>query len=231
MSTPTCTLNTGDLWCGVVTVGDIIVSGVTAGHGFSAIVGELSDKTFDVGTNSYTIDGVIVGSADVGAAGDLTFSLTSALTATDKEKLVLHVGSSSFAFSDAGAPTSTFGYAWPPSSLDWSSETSVTLRLREANNAPVFAATINDARRWRRTARSGTNVGAVIPDGHGRGQRRHADLQPWRGRTRPRSPSTPRTPARSRRSHGRDLQPRGGAEQLLGDGEGVEDGNGGTATD
>ena len=160
MSTPTCTLNTGDIWCGVVTVGDIIVSGVTAGHGFSAIVGELSDKTFDVGTNSYTIDGVIVGSADVGAAGDLTFSLTSALTATDKEKLVLHVGSSSFAFSDAGAPTSTFGYAWPPSSLDWSSETSVTLRLR-TNTAPVFAAT-SATREVAENSAVGTSVGAVV---------------------------------------------------------------------
>ena len=161
MSTPTCTLNTGDIWCGVVTVGDIIVSGVTAGHGFSAIVGELSDKTFDVGTNSYTIDGVIVGSADVGAAGDLTFSLTSALTATDKEKLVLHVGSSSFAFSDAGAPTSTFGYAWPPSSLNWSSETSVTLRLREANNAPVFSPT-TATREVAENSAVGTSVGAVV---------------------------------------------------------------------
>ena len=161
MSTPTCTLNTGDIWCGVVTVGDIIVSGVTAGHGFSAIVGELSDKTFDVGTNSYTIDGVIVGSADVGAAGDLTFSLTSALTATDKEKLVLHVGSSSFAFSDAGAPTSTFGYAWPPSSLNWSSETSVTLRLREANNAPVFSPTTATRGQVAENSAVGTSVGAV----------------------------------------------------------------------
>ncbi len=161
MSTPTCTLNTGDIWCGVVTVGDIIVSGVTAGHGFSAIVGELSDKTFDVGTNSYTIDGVIVGSADVGAAGDLTFSLTSALTATDKEKLVLHVGSSSFAFSDAGAPTSTFGYAWPPSSLNWSSETSVTLRLREANTAPVFADDLVAITLPENSA-VGTSVGAAV---------------------------------------------------------------------
>ena len=37
----------------------------------------------------------------VGTAGVLNFSLTSALTAADKAKLVLHVGSDSFAFSDA----------------------------------------------------------------------------------------------------------------------------------
>ena len=129
----TCTLNPGDLWCGVVTVEAITIGGVVVGHGFGAGAGDLSDKTFDIGTNSYTIDGVAV------TSGALSFSLTSALTAAEKEKLVLHMGSSTFAFSDAGAPTSTFNYQWPPSSLDWTSETSVTLRLREANTAPVFA--------------------------------------------------------------------------------------------
>ena len=133
--TPTCTLDpaAGDLWCGVVTVEAITIGGVVVGHGFGAGAGDLSDKTFDIGTNSYTIDGVAV------TSGALSFSLTSALTAAEKEKLVLHMGSSTFAFSDAGAPTSTFNYQWPPSSLDWTSETSVTLRLREANTAPVFA--------------------------------------------------------------------------------------------
>ena len=153
--TPTCTLNTGDLWCGVVTVGPITIGGVVVGHGFGAGTGDLSDKTFDIGTNSYTIDGVVV------TSGALSFSLTSALTAAEKEKLVLHVGSSTFAFSDAGAPTSTFNYQWPPSSLDWTSETSVTLRLREANTAPVFA---DDLAAFTLPENSavGTSVGAAV---------------------------------------------------------------------
>ena len=136
MTPGTCTLNPGDIWCGVVTVGDVIVSAVTAAHGFGGTVGDLSDKTFDVGTNSYTIDGVAVGAAGVGAAGSLGFSLTSALTAAEKEKLELHVGSRSFAFSDATLTSNGFSYQWTGTGLDWSSETTVTLRLRLAPAAP-----------------------------------------------------------------------------------------------
>ena len=49
--TTTCTLNTGDLWCGVVTVEkDSFVYGF-----LDATTGALSDTGFSVGTNSYTI--------------------------------------------------------------------------------------------------------------------------------------------------------------------------------
>ena len=71
--------------------------------------------------------------------------MTTALSDTDKEKLVLHVdgSSGSFAFSDATGPDAEYNYQWPPSGLDWSSETSVTLRLRGgSNNAPEFAAVL-----------------------------------------------------------------------------------------
>ena len=145
MSTPTCTLNTGDLWCGVVTVALHTVDGSSIGYGFAdasvstntSDTGALSNKNFTVttGTIPYTIDGALVGVTFV------VFSLTSDLTAADKEKLVLHVdgSSGSFAFSDATGPDTGHSYQWPPSGLDWTSETSVTLRLREANTAPVFA--------------------------------------------------------------------------------------------
>ena len=71
-------------------------------------------------------------------SGILFFSLTSTLTAAERAKLVLHVGSAPFALSDANEPTSFHTYQWLNSGLDWSSETSVTLRLRTANNAPEF---------------------------------------------------------------------------------------------
>ena len=137
---PTCTLNTGDLWCGVVAVGQIELSdrGVVE-YGFKGTtIGDLldndGDKTFAIGANSYTIDRVTVGAPGAGA-GYFTFSLTSIdLTATDKENLVLHVGSASFAFSNR-TPTSTHDYSWS-STLDWSSESTVTLRLREAPAGP-----------------------------------------------------------------------------------------------
>ena len=129
---PTCTLNTGDLWCGVVTVGAIESSGSTFAYGFNSSVGNLSDTGFSVGTNPYTIDGTSVGAAGTTNAGGLQFSLTSALAAADKAKLVLHVGSAEFAFSDAVGPSSSQTYLWTFSGQDWSSVPNVTLRLRDS---------------------------------------------------------------------------------------------------
>ena len=144
--TTTCALNPGDLWCGVVTVEELVFEGTSFAYGFvdasaspnPSDTGALSDKEFTVGTNRYTIDIATVG---LGATAEgLNFSLTSALSDTDKEKLVLHVGSRTFAFSDATRTNDGFTYQWSNTGLDWSSETSVTLRLRGApNNAPVFA--------------------------------------------------------------------------------------------
>ena len=165
MSTPSCTLNTGDLWCGVVTVALHTVGGFDLAYGFvdasattnTSDTGALSDETFSVGTNNYTIDGVTVG-IDTNN-GQLNFSLTSDLTAADKEKLVVHVGSRAFAFDDV-APNISSGYKWALSGLDWSSETSVTLRLR-ANTAPVFADDLVAITLPENSA-VGTSVGAVV---------------------------------------------------------------------
>ena len=55
-----CTLNTGDLWCGVVTVEAVEDSGTTIGYGFLG-TGALSDTEFSVGTNNYTIDAAWTG--------------------------------------------------------------------------------------------------------------------------------------------------------------------------
>ena len=149
---PTCTLNTDDLWCGVVTVGAIQIGSVIVAYGFSDAVGTsaLSDTGFSVGTNNYTIDRIDVSTAALGGDGGyLTFSLTSALTATDKEQLVLHVGSASFAFSDRTA-SSAYNYSWAHTGLDWSSEDYVTLRLREAPadaDATLSALAVNDGSR------------------------------------------------------------------------------------
>ena len=140
-----CTLNTaaGDLWCGVVTVG-AYTSSFLQGHGFAdgtPETGDLSDKDFTVppGTDPHTIELVLIGEGT--NAGSLFFQLTSALTAADQAKLVLRVdgSSGSFAFSDAEQPYDEL-YRWDMSGLDWSSETSVTLRLRgPSNNAPEFS--------------------------------------------------------------------------------------------
>ena len=168
---PTCTLDTDDLWCGVVTVGaEEIGGGVTAAYGFdeTKTIGDLSDddgdKTFAFGTNTYTIDRVAVGTVGAAQAGTFTFSLTSrALSAADKGKLVLYVDSRSFAFAAADGPSATtYTYDWDMTGLDWSMETSVTLRLRE-NNDPVFA-DASVAREVAENSAAGTDVGAVIPE-------------------------------------------------------------------
>ena len=151
--TPTCTLNTGDIWCGVVTPASHLVDGVAFAHGFvddTPDTGALSDKEFSVVTdgvtNSYTIVAVAIGVGN--ATGSLSFSLTSGLTAADAAKLVLHVDGSSdqFAFSVSRNP-----YVWPGTDLDWSSGDPVTLRLRDTAaatppDAPTgFTATVGDA--------------------------------------------------------------------------------------
>ena len=66
-TTPDCTLNPGDLWCGVVTVARNSASEIQAGYGFvdaATDTGALSETGFSVpndgGTNSYTIDAVWV---------------------------------------------------------------------------------------------------------------------------------------------------------------------------
>ena len=65
----TCTLNTGDLWCGVVTPGTISSPGGPIAYGFTNTTGALSDTALPVGMNDYTIDGVWTGLGT--DAGDL----------------------------------------------------------------------------------------------------------------------------------------------------------------
>ena len=130
----TCTLNTGDIWCAVVTVGEYREGALPSAYGFSEAfsVGDLSDdsgdKSFTYGTNSYTVDIAIVGLEESNRA--LNFSLTGPLTDSDRAKLVLHVGSKSFPLGTADHGSAGYDYSWSRSGLDWSSATSVTLRLR-----------------------------------------------------------------------------------------------------
>ena len=124
-----CTENPGDEWCGVVTVGNrnSELYGFLSAFLTLPTAGDLSDKTFD----SYTIDGVWTGTGS--NAGKLFFDLTSALTAADKARLVLHVEgrSDGLAFSAATGPSTFNAYNWEGTGLDWSSATNVTLRLRQ----------------------------------------------------------------------------------------------------
>ena len=168
-----CTLNTGDVWCGVVTVGtETNTGGATTGHGFSSITGasfgtltdDSGNQTFTYGTETYAVSRVVV-AADF-FAGELAFRVQhgsgGVLTDDDRAKLALHVDGSPtpFAFRDT-AHSARLGYVWTNSGLDWSSATPVTVRLRELPDAPTgFEAAVGDAQvplTWDEPA-SGANI-------------------------------------------------------------------------
>ena len=137
LTPPACTLNEGDLWCGVVDVGEITNSGgVTQSHGFQGSTGDIDgnpdDTMFSVGDNDYTITAIVVG-ATTANSEQLYFVTSSSLTDTEEESLALHVDGESdpFVWSDS-TEVITGSYRWPArTDLDWSSETTVTLHLRE----------------------------------------------------------------------------------------------------
>ena len=147
----TCTLNTGDIWCGVVTVEEWMIGGSPYGDGFeeSEMVGDLSVKDFTYGMNSYTIDAIVVEKPSGTLEGGILFSLTSALTTNDKDALALHVGSIAIEFGDASYQAAGHHYTWegdlqttdgftPGPGLDWTSETTVVVRLREELATPTI---------------------------------------------------------------------------------------------
>ena len=130
---PSCTLNRGDLWCGVITVG----SGTNA-YGYDREtgddIGDLSGTDFDVGTNSYTIISILVDSATSPTPGALSFVVhpSSRPTAADRDTVVLQVGgrSDTFAFSDASVSAGRT-FRWFSAGLDWSGRDYVIVRLRQ----------------------------------------------------------------------------------------------------
>ena len=138
-----CTLNEGDIWCGVVTVGEVTNSGgSTVGHGFLGTTGDIDgnpdDKDFTVPSNNneYTITSLMVGTGSI--SGSLIFRLDQDLmdttTTDDQATLELGIDGESDPFLLSTATTvSNGGYRWDGTGLDWSSETPVTVRLREGD--------------------------------------------------------------------------------------------------
>ena len=150
-ATPTAGLcNAPDLagrrtkWTGTLTLGAIEAGGQAVGYGFSGSAGQLSDKTFTVGANSYTVDAAYRGVAGTNA-NRMIFGLTSALDAADKGALRLHVCGASFDLSESTGPDGQNDYDWPFTvSTDWSTVTTRQLRLttggnRTASGAPALA--------------------------------------------------------------------------------------------
>ncbi len=144
MTSATCTLNTGDVWCGVVTVGTFMVG--TASHlGYlpgTGGGGMLSDDDFDftdteLDSKSHTITGVLL------ASGTLSLIFEDSQDEDDKPVLNtwdLQVGTDTFALDDDDVTQlPTGGYQWTGTGLSWSAGDTVTLRLRGETGPPSVA--------------------------------------------------------------------------------------------
>ncbi len=136
-----CTLNTGDIWCGVVTVAEIKTSPGDAlvGHGFAdgaglsagSLAGNPDDTMFSVGDNDYMIGAAYI-QVPTGSTvtGTLYVLLSADLTEDDKAGLVLTVDDTNLTFAFSGATKGTTGlYSWGLSGLTWSAGDTVTVRL------------------------------------------------------------------------------------------------------
>ena len=138
--TPPCTPDDDDIWCGKLTVGQVLSdSNVLSGHGFvgvadrttGGLAGYPDDTMFSVGDNDYTIQSVYVGAGNANA-GSLFFLLTADLSDDDKGDLVLTIDGDNTprAFDDATKLSAIGLYTWGSTGLDWSSTPEVTVRLQ-----------------------------------------------------------------------------------------------------
>ena len=138
--TPPCTLNTGDIWCGVVTVAEVkTTADMLVGHGFAdgaglsagSLAGNPDDTMFSVGDNDYTISAAYI-QVPTGSTltGTLFVLLSADLTEDDKAGLVLTVDDTTTPFEFSGATKGSTGlYSWGLSGLTWSAGDTVTVRL------------------------------------------------------------------------------------------------------
>ena len=125
---PTCPEDTGDVWCGVITVKESMDF-----YGFNTFFdsGELSDDDFDVGTSSYTINSLgVQGDTEAEDYGALTFDLAEFPNDEEQaalDELTLYLDNDAFMLSEArdGPP----GFYYWPADLNWSREDYIVARL------------------------------------------------------------------------------------------------------
>ena len=212
--TPTsCTLNTGDLWCSVVTVGER-----EDYYGYNGFYGQggLSSNRFSVGAQQYTINILSVAGASKEDTGNLTLDLAEFPNATEQEaldKLILHLDNDALRLIESkdGAPGF---YYWENSSLDWSSKVYFIARLRR-NDAPVFSAS-TAAREVDENSAAGTDVGDPVTASDDDSDTLTYSLEG----TDKDSFAIDSGTGQITTITGVDLQPRGDEEFLHGDGEG-----------
>ena len=128
----TCTLNTDDRWCGVVTVG-MHSNGVGFTDSDGALTDNTGDQTIAIASGNYTVSSVVVLASPAGA---LVMGLDRRFLTGDETSLVFHIGSSTFEVSEATF-TDGIGYSWLDSGLSWSVGDMVDVRLRRTTGGAV----------------------------------------------------------------------------------------------
>ena len=146
----TCTLNTGDIWCGVLTVGSDSAGSRNGYH--SGQYGQLSDTKFDLSSTEYTVESIRWVTA-TGERKDLILDLD-ALPADDVwQAWRLQVDASKYQTTNAGAKSGAqieFPNAYGPPRTPPALNTAVTVRLTTSStgalgfNAELSALTVND---------------------------------------------------------------------------------------
>ena len=158
-----------EVWSATLTVGaakrvgteTVALYGYTVGGLVYPSAGSLSARTFDIGTNSHTVEEFVHNVGGV-TDGRLNLNLSATLTRGEAANLRLHICGETYELSDATETARTQIYQWPTAGLDWSSVTTRAVALSMRPNAPVFPdATL--ARSIAENTAANTNVGAAIP--------------------------------------------------------------------
>ncbi len=124
--TNAATTLTGSIWSGTGTVDEIVYGGSTIGYGFDATTGDLSDKTFEIGTDEYEIKYLYL----FLMGRELVLDLDSSIPDSETEDLVLEIDEATFDFVDARIDARSATYAWSPTTLPWTAGSTFTARLR-----------------------------------------------------------------------------------------------------
>ena len=132
---PTCTLNEGDLWCGVVTVANVTIGTLSHVGSYEGSGGMLSDNDFeltdeDSNTRSFTIKGITVDSSrDLYVWFDSSPS-NAKRAALDTTEIHVDNVDVARAFSEDDLLPIGSAYRWAGTNLSWTVGDTVTLRLR-----------------------------------------------------------------------------------------------------
>ena len=128
------------IWTAELGVGSQTTGGDTIAYGYGGAIsgGSLSDKTFELGGSTYTIE--LVGlTALTGAMNVMQLKVASALPTTTTSAVKLHICGDTFEFSSATYNTTSFTYQWSATGLDWSMVATRRMYLSKADTTvPVL---------------------------------------------------------------------------------------------